>query len=91
MRKNDDEDTDEVRATRPTLLADDDDDFVVVNAALAAATAAAPLSWSVLAVVTSGIPQRPDTERDAVRLKVLHLGGRGAHQASGSGGRVTLL
>lgn len=70
------------RRNPPTLLLTDDDDLIA--AAFAAAAAAAPLSWSVRPVVTSGIPQRPDTERDAVTLEVLHLGGGRPHQARGS-------
>lgn len=62
MQKNDDDDVDEVRAEVP--LSNDDD--------------AVALSWSVLWVVASGPPQRPDAEGNTVRLEVLHAAG--AHQ-----------
>lgn len=79
MRKNDDDDVDEVRADiprrirrplpslapSPTAAASCDDDKE-------AAVTAAALSWSVRGVITSGIPQRPDAQGDTVRLKVLH-------------------
>lgn len=61
MRKKEDDEVDEVRSEVPRR-----------NCRPRAATAAA-LSWSVRSFFgTSGPPQRPDTERDTVRLKVLH-------------------
>lgn len=90
MRKND-EDVEEVRADVPRRKrppppsapppADDDDDDVTALA----------LSWSVRFVVTSGIPQRPDTERDAVRLEALHLGGGRPQEAGSPIGSVASL